>query len=122
MKNYIIVLATYFVFGISINAQSQIKVKISGKVLDRKSDTLLLSKVTASIRDVEKIISIPIRGDRFNYEMEVNDVEAYQLVFKDEMDEGAWKPIIFFPDTNSVLFSLSSMDLFENNEVVGGKV
>lgn len=87
---------------------------------DRKSDTLLLSAVTTSTRDESRIVSIPIKNGRFEYELTTAQIEAYQLVFLDEMQSGAWKPIIFFPDTTNVEFSLNPMDAFEANIITGG--
>lgn len=103
------------------NTQAQLKVKLSGVVQDRKSDTLLLSPVTSSIRDVSKIISIPILNGKFEYDLNAAQVEAYQLVFLDELQAGGWKPIIFFPDTTNVQFILNPMDSFEANVIAGGQ-
>lgn len=103
------------------NAQAQLKVKLSGVVQDRKSDTLLLLAVTTSTRDENKIVSIPIKDGKFEYELNAAHVEAYQLVFLDERQAGAWRPIIFFPDTANVHFILNPIDFFDTNVVAGGQ-
>jgi len=104
------------------NTHAQLKVKLSGVVQDRKSDTLLLSAATTSIRDESRIVSIPITNGKFEYEINVNQVEAYQLVFLDEFQEGGWKPVIFFPDTTNIHFILNPMDSFEANVIAGGTI
>ena len=68
-------------------------------------------------------IEIPIDSTgRFNYELRFHNIEAYELIFKDERDRGAWRPIEFFPDNDKIEFSLYPMDLADSNLITGSQL
>ncbi|RYE45563.1 MAG: hypothetical protein EOP48_22075, partial [Sphingobacteriales bacterium] len=77
-------LSLIILIAVASGASAQITVMLKGIVKDRpKSDTILLSAATTSIRDESKIISIPIRDGKFEYKLDASNMEAYQLVFLD---------------------------------------
>ena len=93
---------------------------LKGTVVDRKSDTLMLKRVNEDIRFVK--IFIPVVDGKFEYKIEVKDIEAWDLTFKSEYDNGGWRPINFFPDQRTVNIELHPTDQFEQNKVLGGKL
>lgn len=94
---------------------------LTGKVIDRNSKTLILKKQTedSEIRDIE--IQIDSAGN-FGYELKTTFVEAYELIFKDELERGLWKPILFFPDNDTIKFTLYPMQMADSNKIVGSKL
>ena len=92
---------------------------MKGTVIDRKSDTLMLKRVNEDFRFVK--IFITIIDGKFEYKMEVKDIEAWDLTFKSEYDDGGWRSFKFFPDQRTVKIELHPTDQFEKNKVSGGK-
>ena len=39
---------------------------------------------------------IPIKNGQFNYTFSVKTVEAFELIFEDEFENGTWVPTLFF--------------------------
>lgn len=97
------------------------KTILKGCVIGRDSDTLLIVKSTGDTRS-ETIASIPINNWEFSYEFKTDTIEAYDLVFKEEHNDGAWMPIRFFPERDTIRFTLNSMENFDKNQIVGGKL
>ncbi len=120
MKNTISILllmsllSTNHVIGIS-----QDKCTLKGTVTDRNSKELLLYKATEDIRNVGKII--PIVDGHFEYDFAYHQTEAYKLIFKDELANGMWKPILFFPQDTIISFRLHPADDFTKNQIIGGR-
>ena len=114
-------LSYFFFLSISLfsscNTPKEKKCILKGAVINRNSDTIYLQKAF-SAPEGEKII-IPIKNNRFNYEMKYQLLEAYKLIFKDEIDRGLWRDVIFFPDSSVVEFKLYSMDMFDKNSISG---
>ncbi len=97
------------------------KTVLKGCVMGRDSDTLLLVKSTGDARS-EALASIPIIDWEFNFEFKTDTVQAYDLIFKDEFDDGSWRPIRFFSEKDTIRMTLYNMDSFQNNEIIGGKI
>lgn len=94
---------------------------LKGEVIYRPtSDTLLLLKATEDARQENQGVKIPIVDGAFNYEFSSEEVLAYQLIFKEELDKGHAKPITFFPTQGTVSFKLYNIKDFSSNEVTGG--
>jgi len=94
---------------------------LKGTVTGRSSKAIYLLPRTQSIR-AESKIEIPITNNRFQYTLSASDMEAYEFVFKDELEEGVWRPVLFFPDTSVIEFQLHPMKEFDKNEIRGGVV
>lgn len=114
--SFILFLLLYLVI-IKGTAQ-EYKCTLKGSVVDRKSKELLLLKATEDTRNIGT--TIPIVDGNFEYDFIDKNSEAYQLVFKDELDKGIWKPIIFFPEECMVNFTLYPAEKAEKNQVRGG--
>jgi thiol-disulfide isomerase/thioredoxin len=93
---------------------------LKGTLVDRKSDTLLLKRMNQDTRFVK--IFIPIIDGKFEYKLDVKDIEAWMLIFKDERDKGAWKPITFFTDKKLITFELHPAEQSEKNIISGGEL
>jgi len=104
----------------SCSVKNNNKCIIKGTVVDRDSDTLLLLKATESFRMAE--IGIPIVNNHFEYEIDIKDIEAYQLIFLDELQQGALHAIIFFAEPGTVDLTLYPKDDCEKNIIDGGAV
>ena len=101
-------------------SNKEISCVIKGKVVGRNSDTIFIHKVTDDVRFVQT--AIPIKDSTFEYHLTAPDVEAYELVFQDEMERGAWKPIYVFPENGTVNCILYSFDQYDKNRITGGKL
>ena len=94
---------------------------IKGEVIDRpQSSRLILIKTGEDARISAKYITI--RNGKFEYELDCNDLQAYDLIFYDEHLNGAWRPITFFAELGIVSFKLFPMDTFFKNVIEGGKL
>jgi peroxiredoxin len=98
----------------------EITCTLKGTITGRKSDTLILQKATDDPRFNQTMI--PIVDSAFEYKLVVSQAEAYSLVFKDEMDRGAWRPIYFFPEKGEITFRLYSFDDYVKNKVTGSRL
>jgi thiol-disulfide isomerase/thioredoxin len=68
-----------------------------------------------------KVTYIPVRNGKFEYTLHANAEEAYQLIFYDEKQRGAVRPIDFIIESGTLDFTLNPMDKWEENTVKGGK-
>ncbi len=114
MKKGITLMLLIFV----VQSYGQVKKCIlKGTIINRNSKELLLFKATEDIRNTG--IVIPITNNTFEYVMAYENQEAYQLIFKDERDNGMWKPIVFFPENSEINLTLNSVENFEKNKITG---
>ena len=94
---------------------------LKGKVVDRESKTLLILKETDDVRYQSEEIPIDENGE-FLYNLNFSAIEAYQLIFKDELDKGAWRPVTFFPDNDTIEFVLYRVELADNHQIFNSKL
>jgi thiol-disulfide isomerase/thioredoxin len=104
---------------LSIKAQV-ITCTIKGKLVGRESKNILLHKATEDVRI--KRIPIPVVEGKFEYQLTIPVSEAYKLVFEEEHQKGAWRPILFFPENGEVNFLLHEMEKFDKNVIEGGEL
>lgn len=94
---------------------------IRGKVVNRDSEIIILIKAFEDSR--YRGIEIPIKEDgTFEYRIMNSFVEEYELIFKDEREKGAWRPIAFYNDGDTIDFKLYSMSEGDNNKVAGSEL
>ncbi|SDM35614.1 Thiol-disulfide isomerase or thioredoxin [Pedobacter steynii] len=111
----------FFLFICSSIAYAQkTDIILTGEVLGRNSEKILLSKCTQDPHS-EHII-IPVKDKKFEYKVSLDTTEAYQLIFEDELAVGTWLPIIFFPDSVNVKFTLFDKGNTQKNKIEGGKL
>ncbi len=118
-KLFIIILSC--IFFTSCSSDKGRICQLTGKVIDRNSTSLILKKQTedSRIRDIE--IQIDSAGN-FKYDLNFEYVEAYELIFKEELEKGSWRPTLFFPDNNKVEFILYPMEKADSNKIIGSKL
>ena len=118
LRNLLTVILTgLFIIGCSSN---QITCTLKGKVSGRKSDTLYLLKATEDTRFAQTMI--PIKDSTFEFKLIVPQTEAYQLVFMDEAQRGAWRPIYFFPEQGEINFKLYSFNDYDKTQIDGSQL
>ncbi|RYG21261.1 MAG: TlpA family protein disulfide reductase [Chitinophagaceae bacterium] len=102
-------------------ATAQTTVTVKGKIIGRDSKTMFIIPRTVSDRSKDKPI-IKILNNEFSYTFTPKNIEAYEIVFEDEYNQGAWRPVVFFPDTSIVEMQLFDMDNADKNSIKGGTV
>lgn len=101
----------------SLHTQSSRTINLSGKIY-RPADTLVLLKPYEDIR--YQGMKIPVASDStFSFDFKESHVEAYELIFLSDFRSGGWREVIFFTDTDSLHFSLYSLNEFDKNRVSG---
>ena len=97
-----------------------IRSTLKGEVIDRPySSRLILLKEGENSR-FNEWISIPVRNGKFEYILNCEYEELYQLIFYDEDRQGAWRPVEFISEPGVIHFTLYPMDQFKMNHVEGG--
>ena len=120
MKKLIYPLIICLVFS-NCESNKENTCKLSGQVIDRDSKVLILNKQTEDQRNHG--IEIPIDSSgAFYYELSFQFLEAYELIFKDELEEGAWRPIYFFPDNDEIEFTLFPIQKADSNKIIGSNL
>ncbi len=116
--------AIVFLFAFILPAIGQddpFRVVLVGEVVDRPySNALTLIKENGDPR--VSGTSIPIENGKFRHEFEADRQESYTLIFTDELEKGAFMPIVFFAEPDTVRFTLYPRDRFPDNVLVGGKL
>jgi thiol-disulfide isomerase/thioredoxin len=102
----------------TIGIAQSIHCKLAGTTIGRNSSEIKLVKATEDARFSG--IIIPVVNHRFEYTFTVPYSEKYNLIFKDELDKGAWYPIGFFPENGFIHFTLYSIDSVSKDKVTGG--
>jgi len=103
-----------------IKSTAPIHCLVKGEVIDRpQSNRLMLIKAGGDMR--VSAIYLPIRNGHFEYELNCQNMEAYELVFYDERQNGHWRPITFFAESGTVSLKLFPEDRFYENLIEGGK-
>ena len=94
---------------------------IKGEVIDRpQSSRLILMKAGEDTRISARYITI--RNAKFEYELNCQNLDAYQLIFFDENQNSSYRPITFFAEPGIVTFKLFPKDRFFENVIEGGKL
>ena len=102
-------------------SNGSIKCTLKGEVIDRpESNQLILVKEGEDSRIHG--VYIPINDGKFEYVLNCDHEELYNLIFQDEFSGRAWKPVEFISENGVINFTLYPFDLFDNNIVKGGKL
>ena len=94
---------------------------LSGQLIDRDSKILILKKQAEENPDFRTEINIDSSG-HFDYDLDFQFLEAYELIFKDELDKGKWKPILIFPDNDKIELTLYPFEKADSNKIVGSEL
>ncbi len=110
-----------FLIALSSFAQQQCTIK--GEIINRNSKALLIRKYSEGFRSfTNNQTKIPIKKGRFEYTFSYTEPEAYELIFEDEIKQGTWMAITFFPTTGTIEFKLHPKDQWEYNTITGGQL
>ncbi len=121
MRKLVIFILSFIVLT-NCSSDKEKTCRLIGKVIDRDSKILIIKKQTDDSRG-SKSIKIPIDSlGNFKYDFKYQFVEAYELIFEDELNKGVWRPILFFPDNNKIEFTLYPIEKFDSNKIVGSKL
>ncbi|WP_035641511.1 DUF4369 domain-containing protein, partial [Flavobacterium gilvum] len=96
----------------------EIQCKLRGNVIGENSKYLVLVSQGKDARN--NGVKIPIVDGHFEHELKTPFVEQYTLVFGDELERGAFRPINFFAENGVVEFLLHSSQEFDKNTIKGG--
>jgi hypothetical protein len=110
----VMTLASMALFG-----QRNFTCTVRGTVIDRTSDSVMFRKITEDPRFTDRYA--PIVDGKFEYKIDVEEIEAWNVTFLDEYNSGGWHSILFFPDAKTVSMELHPMDQYLKNKVKGGR-
>jgi len=97
------------------------KCTLKGEVIDRpQSSHFILYKQNEDPRIHG--IDIPIVNGKFEYVLNCEHIERYELAFNDEYESGSWRPMSFFSEHGVINFKLHPKDRFNENKIEGGKL
>lgn len=108
-----------FSLNTGITLSQTITCNLTGTIINRNSDTLLVLPETEDPLRHEAI-RIPIRNNTFTVTLEVPEIMCYNLIFQDELERGAWRRIDFFPEEGTTHFILYDTESSLRNTVSGG--
>ena len=105
---------------VSSCATNSTKVTLKGEVIDRpQSNLLILYKASGDPR--VDAVKIPIVNGKFEYVLNYEHEELYELLFEEEFERGSVIPVPFFSEPGIINFTLYPEDRFRENNVKGGK-
>ncbi len=119
MIKYLTIVAFLFQ-TLGIAAAKPFQCTIYGNVINRNSKRLLLVKATD--RRYANKRYIPIINHRFSYTFKVKEIEAYQLIFEEELEAGNWNEVLLFPIPGTVKVNLYPQTDFNKDQVIGGRL
>jgi thiol-disulfide isomerase/thioredoxin len=96
---------------------SPIHCLLKGEVIDRpQSSRLILIKAGGDLRISAQYITV--RNGKFEYELNCQNIEVYELIFQDEVQSGGWRPVTFFAEPDTISLRLYPMDRFNENVII----
>ena len=104
------------------NSDAAVHCHIEGKIHNRPKSSLLLLYVGIDghlAQSSKPHTVIEIRGGEFSCDLYLDEPQYCELVFKDELSNGSWRPIDFMADNCTVKFDLYPEDKFMKNRIEG---
>ncbi|MBQ5852739.1 MAG: redoxin domain-containing protein, partial [Rikenellaceae bacterium] len=104
------------------NSDAAVHCHIEGKVHNRpQSDELLLYVGIEGLaaQSTQPHTVIEVRGGEFSCDLYIDEPQYCELVFADELANGAWRTIDFMADNCTVKFDLYPEDKFMKNKIEG---
>ncbi len=89
-------------------------------ILDNKE--VLIIPITQNIDEqtiLDKFTKVPIVNNEFEYDLKCKTVEAYNIIFTEEIQDELICSREFFPDTSIVEINIYANE--DKNEIIGGK-
>lgn len=125
MKNIksIILLTLLILISESVFSQ-EFTCRLKGSIIDRENKEVLICPITADFNNITILhegIKVPIIDNKFEYDLTINSIEAYLIIFMEEIRDGSgFRVREFFPDTSVVEIKIYTDEY--KNEVIGGKI
>ena len=117
----ILCLVVASILVISGRTTNSIKCTLKGEVIDRpQSSRVILYKQSEDPRIHG--IDIPIVNEKFEYVLNCEHEERYELAFNDDYESGSWRPVSFFSEHGVINFVLHPTDRFNEDKIDGGKL
>lgn len=113
----------FYISGIklySVKPGGTIQCLLKGEVVNRPQSSRLILLKNGEDARTARVVYIPIRDGKFEYLLDTDAEEEYELIFYEEHLNGAWRPIGFFAEQGPVHFTLFPADEWENNIIGGG--
>ena len=118
---FCLLLSSMFVMSSYSKSTKLIKSTLKGEVIDRpQSSQLLLLKQDEDPRI--KSVYIPINNGKFEYILNCEYEEQYELIFYDEFEQNSFRAVLFFSEQGVINFTLHPTDRFNENKVEGSKL
>lgn len=117
MKNLVVTLIVYALFSTLIIAQTSNSVVLIGEVIDQKTKSIVIKKAYEDIR--EDVPEFPVKKGKFTYTLNYDEIEQYELIYGEEYGR-AWRPIPFYPETDTIRFTLFSSEKWGDNIINSG--
>ena len=106
----------------SIKSTGSMQCVLKGEVIDRpQSKRLMLNKKGVDQR-VHGSIYIPIKKGKFEYVLNFDHEELYELIFEDEYRRSSWRLVEFISEQGVINFTLYPIDQADKNTVAGGQI
>jgi thiol-disulfide isomerase/thioredoxin len=97
-----------------------IDVVLKGKIEQRPDQKLYLIRGHEDVRNQQQ--TFDVTNGEFQYTIKSYPGEAFKLIFGEEFEKGAFRPILFFIDTNHIEFVLKGENEAHLHEVKGGSI
>lgn len=95
--------------------------KLSGKLVDADSKSILLIKPTQDMR-FDSIIEIPVKDGKFHYTAKLEHPEAVTLFLGEARENGGGRYMPLFLENDKIDLTIYSEAEFDKNIVEGGKL
>ncbi len=103
----------------AVGQQAPVVTVVRGEVIDRPESRQMLLLREGSDPRISAVY-IPITDGKFEHTLSVEQEEAWQLIFEDEIRRGSWRDIVFFAENDTVRLTLYPMNRHEENVIEGG--
>ena len=94
---------------------------ITGEIIGSNPSGIILFKPYQDFTQ-DEVIEIPVTDGHFKYEMQVEEPEAYYLIFKESVEFGSGAMMSFFVEEGKLSLTLFSEAEFAENFVTGGSL
>lgn len=111
---------SFLMLGSVLSFSQVVSTLLKGDITGRESRSLIL--VTDSQDPRFEGVEIPIVNNKFEYHLQAPVIQKFRLVFADELQDGSYWPVEFFPDLPVIEFVLHDHENFLNNTIAAGKL
>ncbi len=120
IRTLLLFLAAFATNAPSFAVETAIKTVIKGTVVGRpESKQIAILPTGADPRLVGA--RVPVSDGKFEYEITTDCVRAYDLIFVDELERGAFRPATIFTDGGAIHVTLHDQGHYDDNSVQGSK-